>query len=121
MAEFFALMTVLEVLFFGWLALAVIWRFKIRKAAAEAEEQKTKTEEPQPSQDITVVARSVNDVVGKYQDNTIYRYVQTKDGRMFTFESVAVEVHPGVYHGDFPDKKYIVVDKCLLYREVPAS
>lgn len=118
MTEFFFLMTVLEVLFFGWLALAVFWKFKIKAAAEKLKDQK---EEPPAPSEITVVARSVDDVVGKYQDNTIYRYVQTKDGRMFTFESVAVEVHPGVYHGDHPNTKYIIVDKCLLYREVPAS
>jgi hypothetical protein len=83
----------------------------------------TSIEEPveQKADDITIIARSVNDVVGKYQDSTIYRYVQAKDGKMYTFESIAVEVHPGVYHGDHPDKNYIIVDKCLLYREVPAS
>jgi hypothetical protein len=40
---------------------------------------------------------------------------------MFEFESIAVEVGPNVYHGDHPGSNYIVVDQCLLYREVPVT
>ena len=73
---------------------------------------------PAVQKPMNVVARSVEDIVGTYQDLTIYRYVQLDDDRMFIFESVAVERTPGVYHADETDSTYIIVDKCLLYREV---
>ena len=70
---------------------------------------------------LNVVARSVDDLVGTYNNEQIYRYVQVDDGRMFIFESVAVERSPGVYHADNTDGVYIIVDKYLLYREVPVE
>jgi hypothetical protein len=76
--------------------------------------QTTKITEQKP---MMVVKRSVNDMIGTYDDNKIYRYVQLDDGRNFIFESIAVEKSPGVYHADSSDN-YIIVDKCLLYREV---
>ena len=43
--------------------------------------------------------------------------MQVDDGRTFIFESIAVERSPGVYHADDLKSIYIIVDKCLLYRE----
>ena len=127
MIEFFLFLVVMQVLWFLW----AFTRFnrvrqqreeqfekeateKVENALAEAESSTTPKEG-----NFTVVARSVNDVVGTYKDLKIYRNVQLDDGRVFTFESVAVEQMPGVYHADDPSKKYIIVDKYLLYREVP--
>lgn len=118
MIEFFFVLSLVGGGLFG-LLVALSFRKWFTTSIEEPVEQPE--EEPKKADDITIIARSVNDVVGKYQDSTIYRYVQAKDGKMYTFESIAVEVHPGVYHGDHPDKNYIIVDKCLLYREVPAS
>lgn len=53
---------------------------------------------------INVIAKSVNDIVGTYMDLSICRYVQ-------------VDGSPGVYQADDTKAVYIIVDKCLLYRE----
>lgn len=66
---------------------------------------------------INVIAKSVNDIVGTYMDLSICRYVQVDDSRIFVFESIAVERSPGVYQADDTKAVYIIVDKCLLYRE----
>jgi len=70
-----------------------------------------------PPKPMMVVKRSVNDILGTYNNEKIYRYVELDDGRNFVFESVAVEKQPGVYHADSNDT-YIIVDKYLLYRQV---
>lgn len=70
---------------------------------------------------LTVVARSVNDIIGTYLDLPIYQYVQLEDDRMFTYESIAIEKAPGVYHAEDKSGTYIVVDKCFLYKEVPVE
>src|ERR1035437_2767571 len=62
--------------------------------------QTTKITEQKP---MMVVKRSVNEMIGTYDDNKIYRYVQLDDGRNFIFESIAVEKSPGVYHADSSD------------------
>jgi predicted metallo-beta-lactamase superfamily hydrolase len=68
---------------------------------------------------MTVIKRSVDDIIGTYKGETIYRYVELDDGRTFMFESIAVEESPGVFHADNKGGVYIIVDKYLLYREIP--
>ena len=99
----------------------LVYRSLKRKAQKEADVQKLiQKEDPvaDPVKLISVVARSVNDIVATYQDLKICRYVKTEDDRIFVFESIAVERFPGVYAGDDLTATYIVVDKHLLYREV---
>lgn len=124
MIEFFLFLVGMQVLWFFW----AVNRFNRIRQQREEQFEKEATEkvetamaeaESNTEPNFTVVARSVNDIVGTYKDLKIYRNVQLDDGRVFTFESVAVEQMPGVYHADDPSKKYIIVDKYLLYREVP--
>ena len=124
MTEFFLFLVGMQVLWFFW----AVNRFNRIRQQREEQFEKEATEkvetamaeaESNTEPNFTVVARSVNDIVGTYKDLKIYRNVQLDDGRVFTFESVAVEQTPGVYHADDPSKKYIIVDKYLLYREVP--
>lgn len=74
---------------------------------------------PVDSKPLNVIARSVDDIIGTYKGEKICRYIQLDDGRSFVFESIAIEQSPGVYHADNLDGVYIVVDKYLLYREIP--
>jgi hypothetical protein len=74
---------------------------------------------PVASVPLNVTARSVDDIIGTYKGEKICRYIQLDDGRSFVFESIAIEQSPGVYHADNLDGVYIVVDKYLLYREIP--
>lgn len=128
MIEFFLFLMLMQVLWF----FLMVMRFLQTRAQREEEIQRQAEEkvaaaiqeaekENTVPGNLNVVARSVNDVVGTYKDLKIYRTVQLDDGRLFTFESVAVEQEPGVYHADDLSKKYIIVDKCLLYREIPVS
>lgn len=128
MIEFFLFLMLMQVLWFFWMVMRFlqtraqreeeIQRLAEEKVAAAIQEAEEQSSTPG---NLNVVARSVNDVVGTYKDLKIYRTVQLDDGRIFTFESVAVEQEPGVYHADDPSKKYIIVDKCLLYREIPVT
>lgn len=77
--------------------------------------------EPEPDRPIVISGRSLNDIVGRYKNLDICRYVKADDGRNFIFESIAIEHVPGTYFSDDPSQNYIVVDKLLLYREVPAD
>ena len=116
----------MQVLWFFWMVMRFLQtrsqrEEEIQRQAAEKVETALQEADSNTPDNLNVVARSVNDVVGTYKDLKIYRTVQLDDGRMFTFESVAVEQKPGDYHADDPSKKYIIVDKCLLYREIPVS
>lgn len=125
MVEFFVVVGVLIALFISWLIISYT-RYHIansKKIDAIAQEivNKADAENELQLKKMMVVARSVDDVVCRYNDLTVFRYVQTSDERTFIFESVAVEKAPEVYHADHPDHKYIIVDQCLLYREVPVE
>lgn len=59
--------------------------------------------------------------IGRYMDEDIWEYVELEDGRLFVFESLAVERYPGIYSTKDPDMTYIIVYPQLLYREVKKS
>lgn len=69
-----------------------------------------------PSPAINVTWRSDN-VLGVYRGTKILDKIRLEDGRNFAFESIAVASQPGIYHADGVGT-YIVVDECLLYREI---
>lgn len=109
-------------LFLGVIAALVVWN-NIANQRRFDREQFVPRERPKPPTapgiSLNVTARSVDDIIGSYNGEKICRYVQLDDGRHFEFESIAVEQSPGVFHADKIDSVYIVVDKCLLYREIP--
>jgi hypothetical protein len=101
----------------GW-----IWVLQNQQRQRDRELLLPRKEEPVApvaSAPLNVTARSVDDIIGTYNGEKICRYIQLDDGRSFVFESIAIEQSPGVYHADNLDGVYIVVDKYLLYREIP--
>lgn len=67
-----------------------------------------------------VVEAKLGKVIGKYKDLNIYEQVKLVDGRLFNYESAAVEFKPGFYLVDHCEQRYVVVDDHLLYREATA-
>lgn len=82
----------------------------------EDDEDETIEEElnHQPEQKI-IVAHTQQ--IGTYKDHPFYQRIKTEDGEEFEFESIAVEVKPGIYHGDDAFGTYLVMDE-ILYKKV---
>lgn len=59
-----------------------------------------------------------SNMIGYYLDEKIWEIIELEDGRVFEYESIAVERYPGVYSTNDPESTYILVHPGLLYREV---
>ena len=53
--------------------------------------------ETPPAIEPPVVQERFGKIVGKYKDLDIHEFVKTMDGRVFTFESLAIELSPNTY------------------------
>lgn len=69
-------------------------------------------------QQAPVVEEYLGEVIGSFQGLKIYEKVRLSDGRIFNYESTAVEYVPGMYYADHIEDDYVVVDHHLLYREL---
>ena len=122
---FFISLAFLQLLVICWL----MYRYSVTATKRQAESDaraKKLVDEAQASLKIkevedplTVVERS--EVIGRFQGSTIHRNIRLADGRRFTYESVAVQQAPGVYYSDQPNTTYVVIENCLLYREVKTA
>ncbi len=65
--------------------------------------------------EIKIVAKTLDDVVGRYQGQDIVRLIKTNDGRIFEYESVADMTAPVTAYD--PNFGYVVLHG-LLYKEV---
>jgi hypothetical protein len=59
-------------------------------------------------------------VIGKYMDQDIHEFIAVEGGRVFTYESIAVERFSGtgIFLTDHRDSTYVLINGNLLYREV---
>jgi len=64
-----------------------------------------------------VIFERSDEVIGSYRGLKIHELVWLSDDRPFVFESVAIEADEGFFV-EHPELQYILVDGCLLYREL---
>lgn len=72
------------------------------------------------SETISIKAKSES-VLGVYQEHPIHQFLQTDNNEAYVFESIAVEIAPNTYHRDYPDRKYVMMNNCLVYRQITAE
>lgn len=71
-----------------------------------------------PSKTLEFNINSNEEIVGSYQGEPIYKYIESTCGKIFVFESIVTRDKNGMFHTDHPDSNYAVICNCLLYREV---
>lgn len=66
------------------------------------------------------IAWKSENIIGVYKNINISDKIKTVDGRMFEYESVAVQStkFPGVFLSDDPASTYMLIDSNLLYKEI---
>lgn len=102
MTEFLSMIAVLFIIWF------MFFRTKNVESNPELEE---------PVSDGTIINRSV-EIVGTYQGLQISKELILSDGRSYEYEGIAVLKSNGLYSSSDPDKHHILVDNCLLYKQV---
>lgn len=75
--------------------------------------------QPEPPQLLDIQSRDT--LIGHFRGLPIYKFVVIKPNRLFMYESIVVELQPGIPFVDAPDQNYITVDQVFLYREIPVT
>jgi hypothetical protein len=70
-----------------------------------------------PHEDSIEIVNISEEIVGRYQDKDISRYITIADGRVFEYEGIAHKTSEGIYYTSEPGKVHVKIDN-LLYKMV---